>query len=172
MPARLYHERIGTAPRALLVTHGILGSGANWRSIARKVVAQRPDWAIELVDLRGHGRSEPGEAPHTLAASAADLRALLDELPDIVAVAGHSFGGKTVLAMRPIAPARLLQTWIFDASPGVRDGASDPSVARVLASLERAAADLGHARGLHRRAGPRRPRSRARAVARDEPGSP
>jgi pimeloyl-ACP methyl ester carboxylesterase len=134
---RLHHERIGAASRALLVTHGILGSGANWRSIARKLVARRPDWAVELVDLRGHGRSDPGEPPHTLAAAAGDLRALLDELPDIVAVAGHSFGGKTVLALRAIAPVRLLQTWILDASPGVRDGASDPSVGRVLASLEK-----------------------------------
>lgn len=137
MPARLHHERIGAAPRALLMTHGILGTGANWRSIARKLVAQRPDWAVELVDLRQHGRSEPGEPPHTIAAAAGDLRALLDEHPEIVAVAGHSFGGKAVLALRAIAPARLVQTWVFDASIGPRDGASDPSVAAVLASLER-----------------------------------
>lgn len=137
MVARLHHERIGSAPRALLVTHGILGSGGNWRGIARKLVARRPDWAVVLVDLRQHGRSEPGEPPHTLDAAARDLRALLDELPDIVAVAGHSFGGKTVLAMRAIAPARLLATWVMDASPGTRDGPSDPSVARVLASLDR-----------------------------------
>jgi len=137
MVARLHHERIGSAPRALLVTHGILGTGANWRSIARKLVAARPDWAVELVDLRQHGRSEPGEPPHTLAAAAGDVRALLDELPDIVAVAGHSFGGKTMLAMRAIAPARLLATWIFDASPSTRDGVSDPTVARVLSLMER-----------------------------------
>jgi pimeloyl-ACP methyl ester carboxylesterase len=137
MVARLHHERIGTAARALLVTHGIFGTGANWRSIARKLVAARPDWAVELVDLRQHGRSEPGEPPHTLAAAARDVRALLDELPDIVAVAGHSFGGKTMLALRAIAPARLEATWIFDASPSTRDGVSDPTVARVLEALER-----------------------------------
>ena len=137
MVARLHHERIGAAPRCLLVTHGILGSGANWRSIARKLVAQRPDWCVELVDLRGHGKSEHGEPPHTLDACARDLRALLDARADIVAVAGHSFGGKTVLALRAIAPSRLEQTWVLDASPGVRDGVSDPSVARVIASLDR-----------------------------------
>lgn len=137
MVARLHHERIGTASRALLVTHGILGSGANWRSIARKLVANRPDWSVVLVDLRGHGKSEQGEPPHTLAACARDLRGLLDEQPDIVAVAGHSFGGKTVLALRAIAPSRLLQTYVLDASPSTRDGVSDPSVARVIASLDR-----------------------------------
>jgi esterase len=133
----LHHERIGGAARVLLMTHGILGSGTNWRGIAKKLVAARPDWAVELVDLRQHGRSEPGEPPHTVDAAAHDLRALLDELPEIVAVCGHSFGGKTVLAMRALAPARLLQTWVLDASPSSRDGASDPSVARVLASLEK-----------------------------------
>ena len=137
MVARLHHERIGTASRALLVTHGIFGSGANWRSIARKLVAARPDWSVELVDLRQHGRSDPGEPPHTIEAAARDVRALLDELPDIVAVAGHSFGGKTMLAMRAFAPVRLLATWVFDASPSTRDGVSDPTVARVLEAMER-----------------------------------
>lgn len=136
MVARLHHERIGTASRALLITHGILGSGANWRSIARKLVANRPDWCVELVDLRGHGRSEQGDPPHTLDACARDLRALLDELPEIVATAGHSFGGKTVLALRAIAPIRLQHTFVMDASPSTR-GAKDTNVAAVLSSLDR-----------------------------------
>ena len=56
MPARLYRELIGDADRRLLITHGIYGSGANWRAIARKVTEQRRDWGVVLVDLRGHGR--------------------------------------------------------------------------------------------------------------------
>ena len=125
------------------MTHGIYGSGANWRTIARKVVEARPDWSIVLVDLRNHGRSESGEPPHDLAACAGDLRALHAELPQIVALAGHSFGGKVVLATRPLLPS-LVQTWIFDASPSPRPftecfGEDDPRnpVARVLSLLER-----------------------------------
>ena len=38
--------------RAILFLHGILGSGGNWRTFARRFVAARPDWAAVLVDLR------------------------------------------------------------------------------------------------------------------------
>lgn len=141
MPARLHRELIGTnAQRWLVLTHGIFGSGTNWRGIARKLHEQRPDWGIVLVDLRQHGRSEPGTPPHTIAACAADLRALLDELPGIEAIAGHSFGGKVVLATRALAPPALRQTWMFDASPSPRPNAEadpDNSVTRVLALMER-----------------------------------
>ena len=140
MPARLHHERIaraGAAPaRWLLLTHGIYGAGSNWRGIARKLVGRRPDWGVVLADLRQHGRSEPGAPPHTLAACAADLRALAEELGGVEALAGHSFGGKVVLAARPDAAVR--QTWVLDASPGARPGALDDpdnTVARVLALM-------------------------------------
>jgi len=124
----------------MIVTHGILGAGANWRSIARKLTQRRPEWGVVLVDLRQHGQSEPGEPPHVLAACAADLRALVDELGGIAAIAGHSFGGKVALATRALAPPELHQTWIFDASPSARlDRAYDPSetVARLLGVMER-----------------------------------
>ncbi len=141
MPARLHRELIGSnAARWLVLTHGIYGSGANWRTIARKLHAQRPDWGVALVDLRQHGRSEPGESPHTVAACAADVRALFDELPGIEAIAGHSFGGKVMLQTRALAPPTLRQTWMFDASPSPRPGAEadpDNSVNQVLLLMER-----------------------------------
>jgi pimeloyl-ACP methyl ester carboxylesterase len=143
VPARLYHERIArsdTAPaRWLALTHGIYGAGSNWRSIARKLNERRPEWGVVLVDLRQHGRSEPGEPPHTIAACAEDLRALVAELGGVHAIAGHSFGGKVALAARPLVEPR--QTWVLDASPSPRPGAAaDPgnTVMRVLELMERA----------------------------------
>jgi pimeloyl-ACP methyl ester carboxylesterase len=143
VPARLHHERIvrtGTTPeRWLLITHGIYGAGSNWRGIARKLNDRRPEWGIELVDLRQHGRSEPSEPPHTLAACADDLRALIAELDVRVdALAGHSFGGKVALVTRALVS--LPQTWVLDASPSPRSGALDDrgnSVVRVLELMER-----------------------------------
>jgi pimeloyl-ACP methyl ester carboxylesterase len=136
--ATLYQERIarGTPARWLLFTHGIYGAGSNWRGIARKLVERRPDWGVVLVDLRQHGRSEPGDPPHTLQAAAEDLRPLL---PEVAAIAGHSFGGKVVLAARAFAPPTLLQTWMFDSSPSARPGAEAEvgnSVTRVLERME------------------------------------
>lgn len=120
------------------MTHGIYGAGSNWRGIARKLTERRPEWGVVLVDLRQHGRSEPGEPPHTIAACAEDLRALMTELGGITALAGHSFGGKVCLATRAIVAVK--QTWILDASPSPRpDYMTDPrnSVIRVLELMER-----------------------------------
>ena len=139
MPARLHHERIARSdatPRHwLLMTHGIYGTGSNWRGIARKITERRPDWGVVLVDLRQHGKSEPGEPPHDLAACAQDVRAVMDAMP-VDAIAGHSFGGKVVLAVRALAPPTLLQTWMLDASPSAR---AEPTSASwsVLELMER-----------------------------------
>lgn len=151
MPATLHRELLGDPAAACLVlTHGIYGAGTNWRGIARKVVNQRPDWSIALVDLRNHGRSTGPDAhiepPHTLAACAADVAALFDELPTLRAIAGHSFGGKVALATRAIAPERLVQTWMFDSSPSARPGAEedpDNSVTRVLHLMEKLPKEWG-----------------------------
>ena len=142
--ARLHHERIaGAAPeRWLVMTHGIYGAGGNWRGVARRLVARRPEWGVVLVDLRQHGRSEPGEPPHTIAACADDLRALVGalagELGGVAAIAGHSFGGKVALATR--ARVAVAQTWVLDASPSARPGAladRDDTVVHVLELMER-----------------------------------
>ncbi len=119
------------------MTHGIFGAGSNWRGIARKITDRRPEWGIVLVDLRQHGRSDPGTPPHTVAACADDLAALIREL-GIRALAGHSFGGKTALATRALV--ELDQTWVLDASPSARpDALTDPanSVVRVLSLMKR-----------------------------------
>ncbi|HTE51343.1 MAG TPA: alpha/beta hydrolase [Kofleriaceae bacterium] len=116
----------GAAPRAwVLFLHGILGSGANWRTIARKLVSARPDWGAVLVDLRMHGRSQEAAPPHDLAAVAGDLERLAADLDrrgmPVAGVIGHSFGGKSALAYRGRAPAGLLETWVLDASPSIRE---------------------------------------------------
>jgi len=142
VPTRLHHERIARSDQApahwLVMTHGIYGSGSNWRGIARKINERRPEWGIVLVDLRQHGRSDPGAPPHTVASCADDLRAVVAELGDIRALAGHSFGGKVVLATRALV--RVEQTWMLDASPSARPRyMNDPgnSVIRVLELMER-----------------------------------
>lgn len=136
MTARLHHEVLGSAPRLVGFVHGIFGSGANWRSVARAVIAKRPTWGAVLVDLRLHGRSEASEPPHTVAACAADLRALFDQLAGagtpVEAAVGHSFGGKVVLATDGVA-----HRFILDASPSPgRDwNAPDNSVRAAWESM-------------------------------------
>src|SRR5262245_2667251 len=98
----LSHERIraaGAEPtRWMLVLPGVFGAGRNWSTVARKVVAARPEWGAVLVDLRQHGASQGFPPPHTLAACADDLRRLVAaESLQADALLGHSFGGKVGL---------------------------------------------------------------------------
>ena len=79
--------------------HGILGSGANWRTFARRFVEAKPTWRAVLVDLRKHGASQDFPAPHTLVACADDLRALEKSIGRFDGVLGHSFGGKVALEL-------------------------------------------------------------------------
>ena len=116
-PARLHHERLGPADatRLVLFTHGIYGSGTNWRAIARQVVARAPGWAAVLVDLRLHGRSTAGEPPHTVAACVDDLAALCAALaaagPPVVAAVGSlvRINGSSGPANRKVPAAYRLE---------------------------------------------------------------
>ncbi|MDX2092691.1 MAG: alpha/beta hydrolase [Kofleriaceae bacterium] len=148
MPARLHHERVahsGSTPsRWMLLTHGIFGAGMNWRGIARKLVDRRREWGVVLVDLRLHGRSEAGASPHTLAACAEDVRALIAELGGVAVLAGHSFGGKVMAVTRNLVEVQ--QTYLLDSTPSARPSLIDDphnSVGRVLALLARAPRRFG-----------------------------
>jgi esterase len=113
--------------RYLLVLHGILGSGANFRSFARRLAAACPAWALLLVDLRLHGQSQGAPPPHTVASAAEDLvrLAALPSTPAVAGVLGHSFGGKVALAYAERAGRVLDQVWVLDASPGTRRSHAD-----------------------------------------------
>jgi pimeloyl-ACP methyl ester carboxylesterase len=104
--------------RWIYVLHGIFGAGRNWATVARRLVAARPDWGSLLVDLRQHGASQGFAPPHTLASSAADLDRLADatQMP-ASAVLGHSFGGKVALQWAATRPSGLQQVWVIDSTP-------------------------------------------------------
>ena len=164
---------VGDAPatRQVVFLHGIFGSGANWRTFARRLVAERPGWGAVLVDLRMHGTSKDHAPPHTVAACADDLIALEAHLPGrIAAMIGHSFGGKVTLASGAqggISSTRGCST----RCPG--RGRSTPAPRAPCAcstrSSSRAARAVRVARGVHRRDHRRGLHPGDRAVARDEP---
>ncbi len=121
----------------MLMMHGIYGRGGNWKTAARRITAERPDWGVLLVDLRMHGRSKGAEGPHTVAACAKDVLALIGredrEGRKIAMVAGHSFGGKVALSVHKERPN--LPIWLFDSGPGPRPGTYDDPKNTVMAVL-------------------------------------
>jgi esterase len=122
----LLHHALVTAPDAaptrwMFVLHGILGSGTNLRSLARRLAAAHPSWGFILPDLRMHGLSQGAPPPHSVAAAADDLVRLGEHLGlPIDGVLGHSFGGKVAMAYLDRRGERLDQAWILDASPSAR----------------------------------------------------
>lgn len=124
----------------MLFLHGILGSGANWRTFAKQIVAAKPEWGAVLVDLRLHGESQHGFAPpHTLAAAAGDVQQLIATLEregggaPVRGVLGHSFGGKVALELARQRGGDLDQLFVIDSTPSARpDGHGSESTQHIV----------------------------------------
>jgi esterase len=116
----------------MLFLHGILGSGANWRTVAKRFIASKPEWGAVLVDLRKHGASQDFAGPHTVVAAAKDLERLSYNVQGVV---GHSFGGK--VALEYARTRRLEELFLIDSNPGPRpDARGSEGTVRVLEMLE------------------------------------
>ena len=136
-PAHALVQADGASPeRWLVILHGIFGSGANWRMLARRLCEARPAWGACLVDLRGHGGSIGAPPPHTLDAAADDVLRLEERLGLAVeGIAGHSFGGKVALAWLARRRRRARRALLLDSSLGLRQGV--PNADAVLELLRR-----------------------------------
>ncbi|MEM7435876.1 MAG: alpha/beta hydrolase [Myxococcota bacterium] len=121
----------------MLFLHGILGTRANWRGIARRLAAARPEWGAILVDLREHGDSLGQPPPHTLDAATADILELERELAvPVRGVLGHSFGGKVALRWLDLRGGNA-EAWLIDSSPGAQTKSEAPTAtASVISTLE------------------------------------
>ena len=97
----LHALRLGTGPRTALAVHGITSSAMAWPAVA---AALPDDWSLVALDLRGRGHSRDLPGPFGLAAHAADVCAVAEQLVAEsgapVPLVGHSMGAYvSVLAM-------------------------------------------------------------------------
>lgn len=110
----LAFESFGSEGPALLILHGLFGSGRNWTSMARKLAEH---YRVLLPDLRNHGASGHSpdmDYPHL----AADLVRLLDSRRiDSAAVIGHSMGGKAAMWLALTEAARVDRLVAVDIAP-------------------------------------------------------
>lgn len=146
------HSLVGEldSEKLAFVMHGVLGSGHNLRSLARRLRVVRPEYAFVLIDLRYHGKSLGAPPPHELASCVDDLLDLSGELgraPEVVI--GHSLGGKVALAYaqrheetqisRPAPRLNqhgvLKQIWTLDSDPGAQLPGGAHQVRTVIGAL-------------------------------------
>jgi pimeloyl-ACP methyl ester carboxylesterase len=96
----------GEAGPAVLCVHGIASSRRDFARLGEALAATHRVFAY---DQRGHGDNVAAGGAMTLAALAADLRAVADSIGTVAVVVGHSWGGAVALVGGPkIARALVL----------------------------------------------------------------
>ena len=112
----LFYREIGVPDGTpVVVLHGLLGSGANWQSVAREWFAS--GYRVLLVDLPNHGRS-PRSAEISYPAMASELSGFFDRTGvERAILVGHSMGGKVAMQFALDYPDRAGQLVVVDIAP-------------------------------------------------------
>ncbi|MGI9530657.1 alpha/beta fold hydrolase [Lutimonas sp.] len=110
----LLHSLVIGNGEPLIILHGFLGMGDNWKTLANKFGL---DYEVHLVDQRNHGRSfHDDDFSYELLVE--DLLAYLDHHQlDQVNILGHSMGGKTGMLFAVEHPERLRKLIVADIAP-------------------------------------------------------
>ena len=101
------------ATPALIIVHGLYGSGRNWGVIAKRLSDSRP---VITVDMRNHGQS-PRAPTHSYPDLADDLAQVINHLNVPVDVCGHSMGGKAAMVLALQNPTLLRRLIVADIAP-------------------------------------------------------
>ena len=116
----LHYEHRARADRPLLVFINSLGTDFRiWDAVAGDLAA---DFGLLLYDKRGHGLSDLGERPHTIADHASDLAGLIDHVgtTDVV-LCGLSIGGLIAQHHAVHRPAGLRAVVLCDTAHKIGD---------------------------------------------------
>ena len=142
----LYVEEYG-AGEPLLLLHGLVGTGADWRHVF-DLDALAATYRVIVPDARGHGRSASGADTFTFRDCARDVLGLLDALGiDRARAIGVSLGAKTLLHVATEEPARLSAMVLVSAAPRFPD--STRALFRAAAAAEHAPEEWASMRAIH-----------------------
>jgi esterase len=102
-----------TALPALLIVHGLFGSGRNWGAIARRMAYSR---RVVAVDQRNHGDSFRSDS-QSYADMAGDLAGVIGAQGGPMDVVGHSMGGKAAMVLALTRPELVNRLVVADIAP-------------------------------------------------------
>ena len=109
------HSNIIGEGAPLIILHGFLGMGDNWKTLAKQFSAL--GFQVHLVDQRNHGRSfHDSEFNYEVLASDLKTYCSHHNLQDIVLL-GHSMGGKTAMLFAALHPEMVSKLIVVDISP-------------------------------------------------------
>lgn len=111
---KLFSRFNGEGKDALVILHGLLGSSANWRSLAKRFGQHR---AVYSLDLRNHGQS-PWSEDMDYALMADDVLEQIDTLDHRrIHLLGHSMGGKVAMELALSSPQSIDSIIVADIAP-------------------------------------------------------
>ncbi|EDM45696.1 hydrolase, alpha/beta fold family, putative [unidentified eubacterium SCB49] len=111
----LLHSQIIGEGRPLVILHGFLGSGDNWKTLANKFAED--GFQVHLVDQRNHGKSFHSD-DWGYGVMVDDLKNYCDHHSlASIALLGHSMGGKTAMAFGVSYPEMVDKLVIADIGP-------------------------------------------------------
>lgn len=110
----LHSNIMGEGP-VLLILHGFLGMGDNWKTLGKQF--SELGYQVHLIDQRNHGRSfHSNDFDYELLAS--DLYSYIKKHQlEKVSLLGHSMGGKTVMTFATSYPDMVEKLMVADISP-------------------------------------------------------
>jgi len=141
---KLYSRSHGEGDNALVILPGLLGSSANWQSIAKRMGQKR---TVYTLDMRNHGQS-PWSDTMDYATMADDVAEFIADIEhQHISVLGHSMGGKAAMRLALSYPDSLDSLIIADIAPVAYahdfDDLIEPMIALDLPSTKnRRAADI------------------------------
>ncbi len=111
---KLLHSSISGKGSPLIILHGFLGMGDNWKSLANKF---SDHYQVHVIDQRNHGRSFHDD-DFSYEVLVEDLLNYLDHHKlKSVQILGHSMGGKTAMLFAVEYPERVDKLMVADIAP-------------------------------------------------------
>ncbi len=111
----ILHSKIIGEGKPLLILHGFLGMGDNWKSLGNRFVEN--GYEVHLIDQRNHGRSfHSDEFSYNLIVE--DIKNYCDyhKLENSVLI-GHSMGGKSAMLFAVSYPEMVSKLLVADIGP-------------------------------------------------------
>ncbi len=134
----LHYEAFGNAEAvpALVILHGLFGSGENWRTVARELGEQRH---VLIPDLPGHGKSPWGDLRYEAMAETVAEFVQQHCARGKAIVLGHSMGGKIAMILALLRPELVEKLVVVDIAP-----VEDPARHQDIISAQLRAAEASN----------------------------
>lgn len=110
------HTQISGKGKPIIILHGFLGMGDNWKSISKKL---SESFEVHLPDIRNHGKSDH-HSSFNYDVMVDDMVEYFNthQIKDAILI-GHSMGGKIAMQFAAQNPKMVSQLIVVDISPKI-----------------------------------------------------